>query len=113
MNHPKKNHRREQRDHGGSGERRGLAEWLAVYLDIPSDITTGGLRMDLRGRHSLTVYGCREILDFTPREIRLRLSEGSVTVGGWRLICSSYLAGAVSIEGCICGITFCDGEGEA
>ena len=91
-------------------ERRPLTEWLAVKLDIPADTLTDGLRLDMRGRNTLTVYGCRGILDYSPCEIRLALNEGALTVCGQRLICTSYLAGAVGIDGCICALQFEDGE---
>lgn len=93
-------------------ERCPLPEWLAVRLDVPADLFEGGLRLDLRGRHTLTVHGCCRILDFTPAEIRLCLRDAVLVVGGARLVCTSYLAGAVSIEGQIDRICFEDGEGE-
>ena len=90
--------------------RPSLAEWLSVHLDIPADISSGGLRLDLRGRHTLTVYGCRRIVDFSPTEILLSMEDCGLLVEGERLTCTSYLAGAVGIEGCICRIAFSDGE---
>ena len=105
MNH----HKTKGRDKGDAA-RRPLGEWLAVRLDIPADLTGGGLRLDLRGRNSLTVHGCRRILDFSPCEVRLAVENATLTVTGCRLICTAYLAGAVGIEGCICSIRFCDGE---
>ena len=114
MSHKQRN--RDAKHPVGSAEthsegRRSLPEWLSVKLDIPSDLFDGGLRLDMRGRHTLTVHGCRKILDFSPCEIRLLLKEGTLTVRGQRLICTSYLAGAVGIEGCIGGLQF-DGEVE-
>ncbi len=91
-------------------ERPTLSEWLAVKLDIPADALGGGIRLDLRGRHTLTVHGCTAILDFSPEIIRLCLGESTLEVCGQRLICTSYLAGAVGIEGFICSIRFSDGE---
>jgi sporulation protein YqfC len=91
-------------------ERPTLSEWLAVKLDIPADALGGGLRLDLRGRNTLTVHGCTAILDFSPETIRLSLGECALEVCGQRLICTSYLAGAVGIEGLICAIRFLDGE---
>lgn len=95
-----------------AGERTGpsLTEWLAVKLDVPADALGGGIRLDMRGRNTLTVHGCRRILDFSPCEIRLALGNCDLTVCGRRLICTSYLAGAVGIEGFIVGIRFEDGE---
>lgn len=91
--------------------RRSISEWLSVRLDIPADLSDG-LRLDLRGRHTLTVHGCRRILDFTPCEIRLSLPETTLVVCGERLICTSYLAGAVGIEGLISGLRFEDTAAE-
>ena len=91
-------------------ERRSLPEWLAVKLDITADAAGDGLRLDMRGRHTLLVHGCSRILDFNPCEVRLAVEDSVLTVRGRRLICTSYLAGAVGIEGYICGISFCDGE---
>lgn len=91
-------------------EKPSFTEWLAVKLDIPADSLSGGLRLDMRGRNTLTVHGCVRILDFSPCEIRLALHDGTLTVGGQRLICTSYLAGAVGIDGYICSLCFGDGE---
>ena len=93
-------------------DRPSLAEWLAVKLDMPADALGGGIRLDMRGRNTLTVHGCTQILDFSPETIRLCLGSCALAVCGQRLICTSYLAGAVGIEGFICSITFCDGEVE-
>ena len=87
-----------------------LSEWLAVHFDFPADLSSGGLRLDLRGRNSLTVYGCRRIVDFSPTEIRLAMGSCDLLVEGERLLCTSYLAGAVGIEGCICRMAFSEGE---
>ncbi len=87
-----------------------LSEWLSVHLDIPADLSSGGMRLDLRGRNTLTVYGCRRIVDFSESEIRLTMEKCDLLVEGDRLSCTSYLAGAVGIEGCICRMAFCDGE---
>ena len=107
MNNKQRN--RGEKEDGGR-DRPSLSEWLAVKLDIPADLSERGLRLDMRGRHTLTVHGCQRILDFTPCEVRLAVKDATLTVKGRRLICTAYLAGAVGIEGYICGITFCDEE---
>ncbi len=88
---------------------RPLSEWLSVHLDIPADLGDG-MRIDLRGRHTLIVHGCRRIENFSPSEISLRLPVARLVICGERLICTSYLAGAVGIEGKINALRFDDGE---
>lgn len=85
-----------------------LPEWLAVHLDIPPDLLENGLRAELRGREALTVHGCRAIAGYEPTLIRLRLHDGELIVRGQRLVCTSYLAGAVGINGHIDSIGFSD-----
>ena len=113
MNH----HKTKGGDRGGTGKRetaaaarRPFSEWLAVKLDIPADLAEGGLRLELRGRSSLTVHGCTGILDFNPCEVRLSVKDATLTVKGCRLVCTAFLAGAVGIEGYICSVSFDDGE---
>lgn len=101
----------EKRD--GRGEpRRPLPEWLAVRLDLPPDILTGGMRIELRGRNLLTVFGCRRILTYTPTCIRLEMKNVVLAVHGQRLGCTSYLAGAVGMDGQIDQLCFEENRGE-
>ena len=89
-----------------------LPEWLAVRLDIPPDLLEGGVRIELRGRASVTVHGCCGIAEYRPERILLSLPDGAVAVHGQRLICTSYLAGAVGIDGQIDGVAFCGMDGK-
>ncbi len=85
---------------------RSLPEWLAVRLDVPPDLLSGGMRLDMRGRHNLTVHGCRRIAAYTPDCIRLILPRCTLAIRGERLICTSYLGGAVGIDGKIDSLSF-------
>ncbi len=91
------------------GDRRPLPEWLAVRLDLPPDILSGGMRVELRGRNLLTVHGCRRILTYTPTCIRLEMKGAVLSVRGRRLGCTSYLAGAVCVDGLVESLAFEDG----
>ncbi len=53
----------------------------------------------LRGRCGATVYGCRRILHYSPREIRLDAGKTGVSVAGERLYCASFTGGTVNVEG--------------
>ncbi len=64
----------------------------------------------LRGRRGATVYGCRKILAYSPREILLSLGREAVLVEGERLYCSSFTASTVTVEGDVRGVSYRDGE---
>ncbi len=83
-----------------------LPEWLAVRLDIPSDVMEGGMRVELRGRNTLLIQGCQRILHYAPDLLRLQMKGAILRITGARLVCHSYLAGAVGVEGRIDGICF-------
>ena len=83
-----------------------LGEWLIKRLDIPPELLSGGMRVELRGREYLMVEGCRRILTYTPTLVRLRLHRCVLAVEGERLLCQSYLSGAVTLEGWISGVCF-------
>ncbi|MBE6693254.1 MAG: hypothetical protein E7589_00615 [Ruminococcaceae bacterium] len=88
-----------------------LSDWMIDRLDIPADVLSGGLRAELRGRHSLTVHGCKKIEEYTSNCIRLSVKKSMLCVRGCDLVCISYLAGAVGIEGRIDSLSFDDGTG--
>jgi len=96
-----------------STEKRPLSERLGTFLDVPADLLCGGCYMELRGRNDLRLQGCRSILVYSDTEIVFRLRRGVVRVRGRRLVCTSYHAGSVAINGRIDGIEFPEGEGSA
>ena len=83
-----------------------LVARLCARLDIPADVTSGGLRLDLRGRRTLTVHGCHRILSVSPTAVCLAMPSETLTVCGEGLICTAYLAGAVGVEGRIDTLCF-------
>ena len=87
-------------------DRENLPEWLVKRLDFPPDVLHGGLRIEVRGRELVTVEGCRKILTYTPSLVRLRLSCCVLVIEGERLLCHSYLSGAVGLEGVLHTIAF-------
>lgn len=86
--------------------KRSFSDWMIERLDIPADVMCGGLRAELRGRHSLTVHGCGRITEYTSERISLAVHGAILVVNGEDLECNSYLAGAVGINGRIDKITF-------
>ena len=82
-------------------ERRSLLEYLSVTGDISGDSLAGDLYLELRGRNSLLVKGCRRILTYSPECIKLMVRKDTLMINGKRLACTSYHSGSVGIEGTI------------
>lgn len=106
------NHNQDRTKDEGMESKCPLPEWLSTRLDIPSDVWTGGMRMELRGRNSLIIHGCYKIVGYRPDEVRLRMKRCFLVIRGQRLGCISYLAGAVELTGQIDSLHF-EEEGTA
>lgn len=91
-------------------QKRGFLEYLAVKGEISPDSLAGEVRVELRGKNQLFVYGCRRIVTYSPTLISLAVKGDELCVEGERLICTSYYGGAVSIEGVIISVSFRGGE---
>ncbi len=63
----------------------------------------------LHGERGATVYGCRRILCYSPERICLCVGKRHLFVRGTDLICTSFNAGCVSVEGRLEGIGYCRG----
>ena len=90
--------------------RESVRERIWRALDLLPDVFPGESLVEIRGRGLMSVSGCRGILDYTPERIRLSLKHGSLLVEGERLVCTSYLAEAVGIDGRILGVRFEEAE---
>ena len=91
-------------------QKRPFMEWLAVERDIPPELLSGGCFIEIRGRNSVVVRGCRRILVYSDTKVVLKTRKDIVSVEGKRLTCISYLVGAVSVEGFIDSVNFSRGE---
>ena len=91
-------------------QKRPFKEWLAVERDIPPELLSGGCFIEIRGRNSVVVRGCRRILVYSDTKVVLKMKKDIVSVEGKRLTCISYLAGAVSVEGFVDSVNFSRGE---
>ena len=93
-------------------DRRGLWEYLAVKAELPSDVVAGGFRVEMRGRNTLFLHGCRRILKYSPQEMVMVAKGITVSVTGERLVCSTFHNGTVTVDGLLCGLRL-EGEEEA
>lgn len=83
-----------------------LTEKITKRLDISPDILPGGTMVAIRGRTSVSVSGSTSILLYSPEEIRLSLPKSTLSIRGCRLICTSYNAEEMSIDGEIKSVSF-------
>lgn len=84
---------------------KSFKETLYKNLDIQPDVL-GGSVIEVRGGISMLVRGCEKILEYGSEKMSLRLSDGTLSVTGEELICTSYYGSAVGIEGKIKRISF-------
>ena len=91
------------------GEGR-LATFLSSRYDLQPELFFGGCHLELRGRSSLAVAGCRGIVEYSPTTIILRLKSSLLCVKGICLSCDSYTRGEVLISGRIDEMGFDDGK---
>ena len=85
--------------------RRTVRDKIRHGLEL-DDVLCASDMLEVRGRETLTVRGCRKILLYTAREIRLRLCEYVLVIKGEGLYCASYYAGAVRVDGEISSLEF-------
>ena len=96
-----------------SGDRRGFMEYLAIKTELPSDLLSGELRIEIRGRNTLLLHGCRRILKYSPEEMIMAVKGDRVSVRGRRLVCTTYHGGTVTLDGVVESVIFlCDKEDE-
>ncbi len=77
----------------------GFAARISAKYDLQPDMMLDGCHLELRGRSSLAVGGCRGIVEYSPIEITLRLRDSILKIAGEHLSCDSYTCGEVLISG--------------
>lgn len=93
-------------------EKRGFFEYLAVRVDADGDSIAGDVYIEMRGKNSLLVKGCKRILGYSPEAVELEIKKDKLRVKGKRLVCTSFHGGSVSVEGVIDSLAFCTEEEE-
>ncbi|MBQ3064089.1 MAG: YabP/YqfC family sporulation protein [Clostridia bacterium] len=85
-------------------KKRDLLGRLAAGLDIPREALPGGFGLSLAGDSTLTVRGCKRILDYHDDCIVLAVGSRTLTVQGSALFCSAFAAGSVTVTGQIAAL---------
>lgn len=90
-------------------KRNRFSSAVKKVVSLPSDALFGEVRIEMRGKRTLMVTGCRKILKYSTEEIVLHLKGFCLCVCGEGLQCTAYHYGSVSVEGEIRCLSF-DGE---
>ena len=91
---------------GRNEKQERMRERICRALDLYPDTFGSESYVQIRGRGYVSVSGCLQILEYTPQRICLSLKHGSLAVEGESLICTSYLAGGLGIEGRVACVRF-------
>ena len=86
--------------------KEGLVERLVGEYDVPPELLYGGAFAEIRGRHHVTVRGCRRVVKYSPESVTLGMKRDTVVIMGKRLRCLTYFSGAVTVEGIIDSFSF-------
>lgn len=89
-----------------------ITERFCKRFDLPADIASGGLTLELRGRNNLLLCGCREILAYSTERIVLRLAKGQIAICGRSLVMTAYYDGQTGIDGEIYSIELTPAESD-
>lgn len=92
----------QQKNDQENEKKRRLAKGMKIGSDLFSRDT-----LVLRGETAAVVYGCKRILLYEKDRICLSLGNRQITLMGEDLICTSFTAGSVTVEGVIHGTSYC------
>lgn len=87
-----------------------FAEIVSLVTDVPADLFTDGMTLEMRGRNELLLCGCREITEYSETCIRIIQGGSTVCICGRRLSMSSYSLGRITVKGEVDSLDFCGGE---
>ena len=83
-----------------------FSERVCRALDIEPDALPNSSLVEIRGRSAVSISGGGKILTYTDEEIRVALKKGAIAVNGRHLVCASFSAGRMRIEGRIKSVRF-------
>lgn len=99
---------------GKNDKREAFVAKLVGDYDVPPELLSGGCFVEIRGRNSIIVRGCRKIVKYSTENIVLKMKRDLIEITGKKLTCLTYFSGAVSVEGVIDSLSFVkmyNGEG--
>ncbi|QWU14990.1 sporulation protein YqfC [Paenibacillus sophorae] len=80
---------------------RSLRGWTNGMLDLPQDLLSDMPRITLIGNKEMVIENHRGVLNFSPGQLTLALSKGSLEIAGEGLVITSILGRELAVEGVI------------
>ena len=86
--------------------RTGKLQKIAGLLEIPADIVLDLPRITMLGNKQLLVENHRGIIEYTPSLVRIKLSQGELTVIGDELVMGNLQAEQILLEGAVTEVKY-------
>lgn len=81
--------------------KKGNLQSLARLLDIPQDIVLDLPRVTMLGNKQILIENHKGIIEYTPNLVRVKLSQGELTVHGVNLTLGNLQSEQILIEGTV------------
>lgn len=83
-----------------------MRKWISDLLHVPSDVMSGVPRIEMIGSHQLQVENFMRIEQFSSKEIKLKIKDGSLAVMGDHLKIKTIYPQFIFITGTIAEIRY-------
>lgn len=92
------------------GKRRNFLEAVAVSAQLPTEPIPGLPLVELAGERRVLVENHRGVVQYSDREIRIKVSYGHISVSGSGLTLAKMTKQQLVITGCIHAVMLCKGR---
>ncbi|SFJ08941.1 sporulation protein YqfC [Thermoflavimicrobium dichotomicum] len=86
--------------------KKNMRKWISEWFDLPPDVAEEVPRLEMIGLSHLQVENHRGVLSFSPQELKLRMTEGYLTILGDHLKIKAITSDMVWVEGKMKGLKY-------
>ena len=94
-----------RKKHSDDNKTLSFFQRILLKLDIPPDVGNG-IFVEMRGKSNVCIHGCRDILLYTPDEVKVRMVGCALSIKGANLYFTAYHTGNAEIDGAINSVSF-------
>lgn len=88
------------------GKARKQAGLLAKFLEVPANSVMGGVHIEMNSNRELFIEGCKGVLEYNDKVIRVTAADMNVKVTGLELQLRNLTPDTVLVEGSILSVEF-------